>query len=712
MKINQILDKIDEHQLYVPAFQREYVWKRKHVKSLMSSLINEYPTGTILSWETSRPPELKGKSKYHETQGAVKLILDGQQRITSLYMILKGEIPPYYTEKEIIQDTRNLHVNVETLELEYYIKQKMENNPLWVNLTDIFKKEIKAHQLVKDLQVKLGDDKNIEDERIDLIHENFNKIESIKDRDFLEQSIPIKATIREAIDIFYVVNASGVNLTEAELALAQISGYWPDARKLIKNKLFELSEKGFVFNLDFFVYALLGVIHNIGSDMHKLHSEDNLNTIKVAWEKLDTHILDYVCNLMQSRAFVDHTKEINSVYALIPIIVYAYNNDGKISEEKIKKAIKWFYYSQIRNRYISQLPQKLDKDIGVVTNSENPFDELLGIIKVERPLEIQSEEFVGIGISHPLYALMRWYFKSRGAICFTTGITLRKNMGKKYSLEWDHIFPYSLLKDAGYNRENRHKYQLAQEITNRAILTQVANRSKSNMEPDIYLSNVDKKALELQCIPYTPELWKMENFELFLVERRKLLSDNLNAFLDTITEMEAPVIDLDIDELIQEGESNYLEFKSSLRWSFLDSSVNKKLEEVVLKTIAAFNNTDGGILLIGVNDDGELLGLSNDYESLKGDKDKFELHLQNLIESEYGAGYCSQYIKVIFPTKDDEEICMVEISRGDKQLYTNITNKHGQKSQKFFIRRGNASVELSSHSEVNEYIENRFNKNL
>ena len=59
MKITQILDKIDENQLFVPAFQREYVWKRDNVKSLMHSLINEYPTGTILSWETNNPPELK-----------------------------------------------------------------------------------------------------------------------------------------------------------------------------------------------------------------------------------------------------------------------------------------------------------------------------------------------------------------------------------------------------------------------------------------------------------------------------------------------------------------------------------------------------------------------------------------------------------------------------------------------------------------------------
>ena len=709
MKISQILDKVDDSQLYVPAFQRQYVWKRDHVKALFNSLIKEYPTGTILTWDTNNPPELKGKKQYDERQGAVKLVLDGQQRITSLYMIIRGVIPPYYSEKEIVQDTRNLHVNVETLELQYYKKQKMINNPLWVNLTDIFQKKIKAHNLVADLKSKATDTEIVSDDRIDIIHDNFIKIENIKDRDFLEQSIPIKASIREAIDIFYIVNASGVNLTEAELALAQISGYWPNARKLILNKLFELSDKGFVFNLDFFVYALLGVTHNIGSDMRKLHSADNIELIKSAWNKLDTKILDYVFNIMQSRAFVDHTKEINSVYALIPIIVYAYNKDGKMSEEKIKKAVKWFYYSQIRNRYISQMPQKLDKDISVVVESENPFDELLGIIRSERPLEIQPEEFVGVGISHPLYALMRWYFKSRNAVCLTTGITLRKNMGKKYVLEWDHIFPYSLLKENGYNMANRHKYQLAQEITNRAILTQVANRSKSDMQPDIYLKKVDKKALDLQSIPYNPDLWTMDNFELFLDERRKLLAENLNEFLESITEMEAPKIDISIDELVEEGESQYLEFKSSLRWDYRESRVNKTLEEVVLKTIAAFNNSDGGALLIGISDEGEFLGLHNDYDSLNADKDKFQLHLLNLLEAEYGTGYSSRFVKVSFHQKGDNEICRVEVSHGDKPLYTNVTDKHGQKKEKFFVRRGNASIELPTHSEVTEFINNRFN---
>ena len=77
MKINQILNKIDERQLFVPAFQREYVWRRADAKNLISSLIKEYPTGTMLTWETNNPPELKGDHKYDPKQGSVKIILDG-----------------------------------------------------------------------------------------------------------------------------------------------------------------------------------------------------------------------------------------------------------------------------------------------------------------------------------------------------------------------------------------------------------------------------------------------------------------------------------------------------------------------------------------------------------------------------------------------------------------------------------------------------------
>lgn len=712
MEISQILDKIDDNQLFVPAFQREYVWKRDDAKYLINSLIKGYPTGTMLTWETSNPPELKGKWKYSNSQGSVKLILDGQQRITTLYILIRNKIPPYYTEHDIKTDITNLYVNVENLELEYFKKTKMENNPLWVNITDIFRKKIRTRDVIRALKQT---DQDVPDEREDIIDENFKDIESILSRNFLEQTIPIKATIKEAIDIFYIVNAGGVNLTEAELALAQISGYWPTARDLIKAKLQKLEESGFVFKLDFMVYVLLGVLHHGGSEMKKLHTQDNYPAIKEAWELLDGQVLDYVFNVMKSHAYIDHTKEINSVYALIPIIVYTFrkfqSGTKNLSQEEIKKIVKWFYYSQIRFRYVSQLPQKLDKDIGIIAKSSTPFDDLLNGIKLERHLEITTNEFVGVDVRHPLWALMRWYFKSRNAVCFTTGVGIRQNMGKTYALEWDHIFPFSLLKESGYGVDNRLKYALAQEITNRAVLTGSANRSKSNKKAEDYLANVEANhndALKLQCIPEDSQLWKQENFEEFLSVRRQLLTDELNQYLENITKTADTALETTIEDQIADGESAGLEFKSSLRWSYDESKVGKALEKVIMKAIAAFANSQGGgTLLMGVNDDGKILGLEHDFSSLGGNSDEFELHLRNLVNKTYGENFAASCITVMFPVVDNKEICQLEIRKAKAPQYLEVMDKHGVKTKKFYVRSGNQSIELPLQ-EVAPYIQDNF----
>jgi len=708
MKIRTILDKIDENQLFVPAFQREYVWKRNDARQLLDSLIKEYPTGTMLTWETNNPPELKGPYKYHENQGAVRLLLDGQQRVTTLYMLIRGELPPYYTLPEITNDTRGLYVNLETLELGYYRKVTMQHNPLWQNITDIFQKTLTPRKIMQVLEEKGTD---LTDELADAIYNNIQKVELILDREFPEQTIPIKASVREAIDIFYKVNASGVALTDAELALAQISGYWPQARDEFKKKLTELEKQGFVFKLDFIVYVLLGCMYHMGSDMRKLHDAENNDKIREVWKRLSGQVLDYVCNLLRSRAYIDHTQEINSVYALVPIIVFCFRKEGKsLSDQESRKVVKWFYYSQIRSRYISQLPQKLDYDLRIVAESKSPFDALLAVIADDSRLEILPGEFEGRGILHPLFGLMRWYFKSQNAVCFTTGIGLRQNMGSKYQLENDHIFPYSKLKGIGYGKGNRIKYSLAQEFTNRAILTQVANRTKSATLPETYLESVRSeypKALALQCIPDDSELWKLENYESFLKARRKLLAAALNDFLEGITATEDTEVPVSLDELIAEGESSELEFKSSLRWDLNLNQVNKKLEEVIVKSIAAFANSEGGTLLIGVKDDGEVLGLEHDYVSLKGDRDKFEGHLSNLTQHHFGVAFTSSKMKVTFPSLLDKEICMIEVSPASKPIVVKVSDKSGQPVEKFYLRAGNSSRELPM-SEIDGYLAERF----
>ncbi len=709
MKISTILDKIDEKQLFIPAFQREYVWKREDAKQLIDSLIKEYPVGTMLTWETSNPPELKGPHKYNVNQGAIRVLLDGQQRITTLYMLIRNQIPPYYHATEIINDTRNLYTNLETLELSYYMKTKMENNPLWQNITDVFQRKVRAKDVVRALE-KSGE--VVDRARDDLIDDNANKIENVLYREFTEQTIPIKASVREAIDIFYKVNASGVSLTDAELALAHISGYWPQARDRFKAKLKALREEGFVLKLDFIVYILLGCLYHLGSDMRKLHGEDNKAKIQETWERLDNQVLDYVVNMLRTNAYIDHTHELNSPYSLVPIIVYCYDKNGAhLTDTEIRKLVKWLYYAHTKARYVSQLQQKLDRDLRTLTESPQPFDDLLQVIADEHRLEILPSEFAGRAIQHPLFSMMRWYFKSRGAVCFTTGVGLRKNMGAKYQLENDHIFPYSQLKKAGYGWGNRVKYALAQELTNRAILTQVANRTKSATLAKDYLASVKEKypkSLELQCVPTDERLWQFENYEQFLDERRKILASHLNKFLAGITTTEEVISPVSLEDMIAQGESDELEFKATLRWDLKEAIVNKKLEEIILKTVAAFANSQGGTILIGVDDDGQILGLEYDYQSLgDADRDEFELHLRNLLNQQFGVAFVTSYLDISFPAIDSAEISQVVIRPASKPIVTKFKDSNGRLIERFFVRSGNSSQEIPM-SQMQTYLQERF----
>jgi len=220
----------------------------------------------------------------------------------------------------------------------------------------------------------------------------------------------------------------------------------------------------------------------------------------------------------------------------------------------------------VRRRYVSQLPQKLDYDLKIVRESASPFDRLLEVIREDRGgnISISPDEFEGRAVQHPLFALLKWHLKSRKAICLTTGVAIQKPMGEKYQLEYDHIFPYSKLKKAGYGMGNRIKYALAQELTNRAILTQLANRSKGARNAGDYLRDVEQrypKALELQLIPNDPELWEIENYELFLRKRQEMIARSLNAWLDGIVENATVLEEISLEDLISEGENEDLELK-------------------------------------------------------------------------------------------------------------------------------------------------------
>ncbi len=165
-------------------------------------------------------------------------------------------------------------------------------------------------------------------------------------------------------------------------------------------------------------------------------------------------------------------------------------------------------------------------------------------------------------------------------------------------------------------------------------------------------------------------------------------------------------------EILKEDENRYLEFKSSARWDYRQNKTNADLEKVILKTLAAFGNTDGGILLIGVDDDKNILGLERDFSTLKkATADFYEIHLRNILHNLMGVKYVTKHIRMQFEICEDQKvICKIKINAADEPLFLKYKNKNGQVEEKFYVRSGNSSQEISSIADINDYINSRFKK--
>ena len=157
--------------------------------------------------------------------------------------------------------------------------------------------------------------------------------------------------------------------------------------------------------------------------------------------------------------------------------------------------------------------------------------------------------------------------------------------------------------------------------------------------------------------------------------------------------------------LIAKGESVELEFKSSARWDVLANRINKELEKIIVKTVAAFLNSEkGGLLLIGVGDKGEIIGLHHDYKTLgkRQDRDGYENFLTTLLLDSYGKD-CSPFIGLTFHQIEGKDVCRVVARPSPKAVF--VPDDKG--GEHLFIRAGNSTRQLSTREAI-EYCKIRW----
>ena len=156
--------------------------------------------------------------------------------------------------------------------------------------------------------------------------------------------------------------------------------------------------------------------------------------------------------------------------------------------------------------------------------------------------------------------------------------------------------------------------------------------------------------------------------------------------------------------LIAKGESSDLEFKSSFRWDLKENKVNRALEGVILKTLAGYMNGSGGTLLIGVADDGSIVGLESDYKTLKKqDRDGFEQALMTSVATQLGGDACRS-VQAVFQSIEQKDVCRVITAPAHRPVYL-----RAGETPKLYVRTGVSTRELNVQEAVN-YMDARWKR--
>ncbi len=374
--IKEVLKEIEDGKLFLPAIQRKFVWSEDQITRLFDSLMRGYPIGTFLFWDIDKDKEEEKIRdfvfydfirEYHERdmnqnqirtaiiKNNFKVALDGQQRLTALYIGLMGSLslkePRKYWSNDDAFPKRELYLNVsrrlssddeeeESYEFRFLDSRKIpEDGSKWLKASDILKFKDSSDLMVSKLEEWNLDEVKIAGKFWEVIClQKFISYFSITDTD-----------MDEVLDIFVRVNSAGTVLSKSDLIFSTLTAKWAQGRELIDSliKTINRTTKKFTFNNDFVMRTLL-YINDLSINLKVESFKENVTKIRTNYDLVEKAIKDMV-NLIEEFGFSD--ENITSYSALLPIVYFIYKN-GSVKESKFE-LIKYFIIAQLKNIFIS-----------------------------------------------------------------------------------------------------------------------------------------------------------------------------------------------------------------------------------------------------------------------------------------------------------------------------------------------------------------------
>lgn len=574
LTVNQLIEKIDTGELGLPELQRPFIWKDAKVRDLFDSMISGYPIGYLMLWEC---PTLEKKKSIgvetHTYSSPKQVIIDGQQRLTSLYAVMKGKkvVNSKYDEKLIVISYNPLQ---EKFEVGY---QATKNDPEWIyNISDIFTTN-DMYGFINTFINNLSEHRKNKGETLldgerSRISKNINSVSNLKN--YILQVFDIKSNAEEedVSDIFVRVNSGGVALKQNDFILTLLSLYWDEGRKEIEK--FSLESRQYKKNVstsynqitEVTPQDIIRVVMAYGFDRARLKYGYKLLRGADFDKKgvIDEELRDERFNVLKKKLpdvinvnnWHEFLKAImnagylsgdmilsgNAIYYTYAMYLIAKHRFNASNNDNLHLSSLWFFYASLVSLYTGSFESTVEQHLNAIKNLKT-FDEYKNFVLTRASEKLTNDYFditlvgtEGLAVSGRGNNAWNAYVASlnvlNAKVLFSkSNLTLSKLFepgtdGNRKSLEKHHLFPKAYLKKLGYPDKNIN------QMANYAFIDWKDNASILDDKPSEYYPIVcqgknEEQIKEMEDENALPHGWEKMEYDQFLEERRKLMASKI-----------------------------------------------------------------------------------------------------------------------------------------------------------------------------------------
>ena len=731
---------IELGEIGLPDIQRPFVWKNVKVRDLFDSMYRGYPVGYLLLWKTEAG-SADGRTIGAETKQKPPrlVVVDGQQRLTSLYAVIRG-VPVLRASYA----SEPIRIAFNPLEERFEVADAatLRDKAFIPDISNVW--STGTFKAINEYVAGLRATREVSDEEHDRIVSAIEKLGSLLTFPFTALELVADVSEEDVAQVFVRINSAGATLNQANFILTLMSVFWDEGRAELEQFCREARkparDKPSPFNHfiepapDQMLRASVGVgfkrarlqyVYSIlrGKDLatgefSKERREEQFEILKEAQSKaLNIQYWHDFLNCIRTAGFRSRGMLSSNNSLLFSYIMYLIGRtEYGVKEATLRRTIaRWFFMAAVTSRFSSSPETQMDFDLAQLRGVTDA-DEFVS--RLEQACNVAlTNDFWDVTLpndlaksatrSPSLFAYNAALVLLDAPVLFSTAKVAElldpAIQAPRSMIERHHLFPKGYLKTLGISTTRE-----TNQIANYAYVEWADNAAISDQAPVDYLPQLELErsfsAADLALMyryHALPENWEGMEYHSFLRERRemmaKIVREGYRRLVDGArSELKTDV--LDVTKLIEEGESDAVEFKSTLRTNLHTEDRDKRMEQAVLKTVAGFLNTNGGTLIVGIADDGTPIGINVDgFPS----EDKMNLHLVNLVKERMGPAVMTA-MHPHFEDYGGRRVLTVRCERSRAPVYVK-----DERAERFYVRNGPSTVELPA-SEIVKYIQHRF----